>query len=177
MDSNRLSEVQQVQDALQKSNGAREAVSTLMDGRLHWSLNPTISGVIFRVATTYRMLMEAESPTNATGSSVLGCNPEWAIDVIKGVSKTTAFNAWCHELPVTIHLTDLPEAICDALGSLISITLLATENKKLKLRKSEMLGALEESEWLDAERGTNIACTRARFLICLTRIACSLARV
>ncbi|KAL5351075.1 hypothetical protein ACLOAV_004650 [Pseudogymnoascus australis] len=152
MDSNRREEVQQVQDALRNSKEAQEAVSTLMDGPLHWSLNPIISGVIFRVASTYRMLMEAESTTNATESSFLGCNPEWAIDVIKEVSKTTAFNAWCHELPVMIHLTDLPEAICDAFGSLISFTLLATENKRLKLRKSELLGALEESEWLDAER-------------------------
>lgn len=168
MDSSRLKEVQQVQDALQKSKEAEEAVSTLMDGQLHWSLNPTISGIIFRVASTYRMLMEAKSTTNAIGPSVLGSNPERAIDVIKKVSKTTVFNASGYELPVTIPLANLPEAICNAFGCLISITLLATENKELRLRKSEMLGVLEESEeWLDAEQGTNIACTRFRFLTCL----------
>ncbi|KFY26007.1 hypothetical protein V491_01500 [Pseudogymnoascus sp. VKM F-3775] len=153
MDSNRLREVQQVQDALRKSEEAREAVTTLMDSRLHWSLNPTITGIIFRVASTYRILMEAKSTTNAIEPSVLGCNPGWAIDVIKKVSKTTAFDACCHELLVTIPLTDLPEAMCDAFGSLISITLLATEKKELRLKKSEMLGVLEESEeWLDTEQ-------------------------
>lgn len=165
MDSNRLGDVQQVQDALRKSEEAQEAVKTLMDGQLHWSLNPTISGIIFRVASTYRMLMGDKSIANGIGS---GCNPELAIDVIKKVSQTTAFNTCYHELPVTIHLTDLPKALCDAFGSVISITLLATENKNLKLKKSEILGVLEGSEeWLDAEQGTNIACTRFRFLTCL----------
>ncbi|KAL5349524.1 hypothetical protein ACLOAV_005819 [Pseudogymnoascus australis] len=153
MDSNRLNEVQQVQDALRKSEEARESVITLMDGRLHWSLNPTISGIIFRVASTYRMLMEAKSTSNAIRPSVLGCNPEWAIDVIKKVSKTAVFDASGYELPVTIPLTSLPEAICNTFGCLISITLLATENKELRLNKSKMLGVLEESkEWLDAEQ-------------------------
>jgi hypothetical protein len=167
MDSNRLQEVQQVQDALRKSE-AQEAVSTLMDGLLHWSLNPTISGIIFRVASIYRMLMGKKSTANGIGLFVPSCNLEWAIDVIKKVSKTMVFDASGHELPVTIPLTNLLKAICNAFGCLISITLLATENKELKLRKSEMIGALEESEeWLDVEKGTNIACTRFRFLTCL----------
>ncbi|KFZ02477.1 hypothetical protein V500_00177 [Pseudogymnoascus sp. VKM F-4518 (FW-2643)] len=153
MDSNGSEEVEQVQDALRKSKEAEEAVSTLMDGQLHWSLNSTISGIIFRVASTYRMLMGGKSTANGIGPFVPGCNPKWAIDVIKKVSKTTVFDASGHELPVTIPLTNLPEAICNAFGCLISITLLATENKELKLRKSEMLGVLEESEeWLDAEQ-------------------------
>ncbi|KFY66899.1 hypothetical protein V496_01884 [Pseudogymnoascus sp. VKM F-4515 (FW-2607)] len=117
-----------------KIRGGKEAVGTLMEGRLHWSLNNlTLSGIIFRVAATYRMLMKSESTTNATGPSFLGNNPEWAIDVIREVSKTTTFNAWCLELPVTIHLTDLPEAI--------------SEIEKIRDARS-----VEESEWLDAER-------------------------
>ncbi|KFY46791.1 hypothetical protein V494_00323 [Pseudogymnoascus sp. VKM F-4513 (FW-928)] len=148
MDPNRR-EVQQIQGALRNSKEAQEAISTLMDGPLHWSLDSsTLSCIIFRVAATYRMLIEDKSTADGI---VPGCNPEWAIDVIKDVSKTAAFSA-CDELSETIPLTNLPEAICDAFGSLISLTLLATENKRLSIKKSEMLGVLEKSEWLDAEQ-------------------------
>jgi hypothetical protein len=163
MDSNRR-EVQQIQGALRNSKEAQEAISTLMDGPLHWSLNnPTLSCIIFRVAATYRMLIEDKSTADGM---VPRCNSEWAMNVIKDVSKTAAFSA-CDGLSETIPLTNLPEAICDAFGSLISLTLLATENKRLSIKKSEMLGVLEKSEWLDAEQGTNIACTRFCFLTCL----------
>jgi hypothetical protein len=139
-----------------------------MDGQLHWSLNPTISETIFRVASIYRMLMEEKPTANGIEPFVRGCNPEWAIDVMKEVYETEVFDAHCYRLPFSILPTDLPESICNAFGCLISITLLATENKEVELRKSEMLGVLEESgEWLDAEQGTNIACTRFRFLTCL----------
>ncbi|KFY02552.1 hypothetical protein O988_02082 [Pseudogymnoascus sp. VKM F-3808] len=148
MDPNRR-EVQQIQGALRNSKEAQEAISTLMDGPLHWSLDSsTLSCIIFRVAATYRMLIEDKSTADGI---VPGCNPEWAIDVIKDVSKTAAFSA-CDDLPETISLTNLPEAICDAFGSLISLTLLATENKRLLIKKSEMPGVLEKSEWLDAEQ-------------------------
>ncbi|KAL5344934.1 hypothetical protein ACLOAV_009887 [Pseudogymnoascus australis] len=159
----RLEEVQHVQDALRNSKKAQEAISTLMDGRLHWSLNPTISETIFRVASIYRMLIEEKPTANGIEPLVRGCHPEWAVDVMKEVYETEVFDARCYRLPFSILLTDLPESICNAFGHLISITLLAIENKEVDIRKSAMLGVLEESEeWLGAEQGTNIPCTKFR---------------